>query len=626
MCNISLADCPPTPTTTPTCVPTATQTLLPTASPTPTSTPTATITPTYTPTSTPTITSTPSPTPTPTPTLPSTPVEDKITFIFPTEGAVISGESVLISAEVTDLQGVSKVDFYIDNIAQWVPIGTATTPDRNESGVLTNKYSVVFNSTTIPNGAHRFLCMVQDGAGQQTYDMSTTVTINNLTLDPGVTLQFQEIARANIQVVSGGSALGRSVKTDGQKNIIVAGDFSGTVNFGNVTKSKLAQSLFVAKYDANEQLLWVNAYGGSSLTQASSVAVDSFGSIYVTGLFFGTCDFGGGPLTSGAGVYGSDIFVAKYSSAGTHLWSKRLGGKFGNNTGDAITVDKDSNVFLGGKIYGEADLGGGLIHTRHGGADNFVLKLTSLGAYIWAKNFGSDEADYVKGIAVDSKGDAVVAGYSYAGIDFGNGVVSSAGGADLFLVKFAGTNGIYIWTRVGGSSGPDTAEGVAVDSNGNVLVTGSYYETLNLGGIIVSAPMTTGTYLAKYSEEGEIGWLRSIHHETAGGGVVARSIMTDSSSNVVITGNASGGVDFGSGEDTYGDANIYVAKYSPQGGYIWAKRSANMGRCAGYGVDIDKDRNVVSTGFIQGEVNMDGKVVSSPGMQTKSAFLLKVSP
>ena len=158
------------------------------------------------------------------------------------------------------------------------------------------------------------------------------------------------------------------------------------------------------------------------------------------------------------------------------------------------------------------------------------------------------------------------------------------------------------------------------------FVTGSYYYSVDLGGASVTAPIDAGIYLAKYNGAGNLQWTRSVAYETAGGGIGARGVAVDAAGNVAITGNASGGVNFGSGQATYGDANIYVAKYGPQGGYLWAKRSSNVGRCAGFGLGIDKDRNVLSTGFMQGEVNIDGLVTSSPGQQVKSTFLLKISP
>jgi hypothetical protein len=103
-------------------------------------------------------------------------------------------------------------------------------------------------------------------------------------------------------------------------------------------------------------------------------------------------------------------------------------------------------------------------------------------------------------------------------------------------------------------------------------------------------------------------------------------VAVDSAGNVAITGNATGALNFGNGVSTYGDVNFYLAKYGPQGGYLWAKRSASTGWCGGAGIAVDKDRNVLSTGSIQGDVNLDGLQASTPSFLTKSAFVLKISP
>jgi len=227
---------------------------------------------------------------------------------------------------------------------------------------------------------------------------------------------------------------------------------------------------------------------------------------------------------------------------------------------------------------------------------------------------------------VDSLGDVVVVGFSYAGIDFGGGLLPNLGSADLFVVKYAGADGHHLWSRIAGGAGPDTAESVAVDVNQNIFVTDSYYYTMDLDGASVTAPIEAGIYLAKYNRAGSLQWARSVAYETASGLIGARGVAVDAAGNVAITGNASGGVNFGSGQATYGDANIYVAKYGPQGGYLWAKRSANMGRCGGYAIAMDDDRNVISTGFLQSDVNLDCLLASSPGQQIKGAFLLKISP
>lgn len=91
-------------------------------------------------------------------------------------------------------------------------------------------------------------------------------------------------------------------------------------------------------------------------------------------------------------------------------------------------------MIVTGVFYAEADLGGGLILSRAGGLDGFVARYTGqTGAYLWAKNFGGLGSDYAQGVAVDSLGDVVVTGYGYGGLDLGGGTVPTTGSADLFL-------------------------------------------------------------------------------------------------------------------------------------------------------------------------------------------------
>ena len=105
--------------------------------------------------------------------------------------------------------------------------------------------------------------------------------------------------------------------------------------------------------------------------------------------------------------------------------------------------------------------------------------------------------------------------------------------------------------------------------------------------------------------------------------VNSRQVGVYSAGNVVVTGIAVGGADFGNGFN-YGAGDIYVAKYDPQGRYLWAMRSA--GNAGGSGITTDLNRNIYVTGSMYGDVTLDGLQVSTPGTQSKSAFLLKISP
>jgi hypothetical protein len=465
--------------------------------------------------------------------------------------------------------------------------------------------------------------MAYDGANNSSYAM-VSVTIANVVPDPGVSQFFNEIARPN----SVGECIGNAIKADASGNIVVVGTIKGIATFGSVGKGSLGGAdIFIAKYGPGGDLTWVVTGGGSLDDIANAVAIDATGNIYVTGSFVGTANFGGGPMTSADGVYGSDIFVVKYSPNGTHLWSKRMGGRFGNNWGSGIAIDPTGNVIVGGVFYGEADFGGGVVPSQGGVSDGFLVKLTGLaGSYVWSKTFGATGSDYVKGVAVDSLGDAVVVGYGYGTFNLGGGAVTNAGSADLFVAKYAGLDGQYLWSRVVGNTGPDTAEGVAIDANRNVLVAGSFNGTVDFFGRSVQAPIDSGIFLTKFNAAGDLQWVRSFGHETTGGFETSRSVAVDSAGNATVIGNASGGVNFGNGIATYGESNIYMAKYGPQGGYLWAKRSSNLSRCAGIGIATDKDRNVLSTGYIQGDASIDSLYASSPASSLKSTFLFKSSP
>src|SRR5205823_656608 len=126
--------------------------------------------------------------------------------------------------------------------------------------------------------------------------------------------------------------------------------------------------------------------------------------IVITGVFTQTVDFGGGPLTS-AGAY--DIFLAKYSASGTHLWSKRFGGAT-DDVGQGVAVDSAGNAFVTGMFTNQIDFGGGLLISQYFETDQFVAKFSRTGAHVWSRNFSSTSTDWATGIALDANGDVAI--------------------------------------------------------------------------------------------------------------------------------------------------------------------------------------------------------------------------
>ena len=100
-----------------------------------------------------------------------------------------------------------------------------------------------------------------------------------------------------------------------------------------------------------------------------------------------------------------------------------------------------------------------------------VTITASPGSRLWANRFGSSESELGEAIAVDVNGDVLVTGRFSGTVDFGGGPLTSAGGYDIFVAKFSGVDGAHLWSQRFGSTDWDFGDGIAVDGSGNVLVT-----------------------------------------------------------------------------------------------------------------------------------------------------------
>ena len=197
----------------------------------------------------------------------------------------------------------------------------------------------------------------------------------------------------------------------------------------------------------------------------------------------------GGSMATGGGMGGS-------MATGNHLWSKRFGGT-SFDFGTSVAVDSAGNVLVTGEFNGTADFGGGGL-TSAGNTDIFVAKYDAAGNHLWSKRFGGTNYDYGYSVAVDSAGKVLVTGYFSGTADFGGGGLTSAGQFDIFVAKYdAAAN--HLWSKRFGEAGSDAGNSVAVDSGGNVLVTGSFEDTVDFGGGGLTSAGFADIFVAKFS-------------------------------------------------------------------------------------------------------------------------------
>jgi hypothetical protein len=328
-----------------------------------------------------------------------------------------------------------------------------------------------------------------------------------------------------------------------------------------------SNDIFVAKYSSTTGgHVWSKTLGGTGADKGAAVRTDGSGNVFVTGSMSASSsgvDFGGGALFS-AGL--QDVFLVKYSAAGAHLWSKRFGGS-GNDMGMAVGTDGLGNVVVAGTFEGTINLGGSSL-TSAGGRDLFVAKFSSAGQHLWSKRFGGTSGDDVRGVAVDGAGDVLLTGQFLGTINFGGSSLTSAGVEDIFLAKLSGGTGGHVWSkRFGSSSAPDAGYGVAVDGSGNVAITGFFAGLVDFGGGGIMAQVYD-IFVAKYDSAGNYLSARRFGdppglYDSQYGDAIAMS----SSGTIYVTGHFMGTLDFGSAGCTTslfaGGSDAYFANVGP---------------------------------------------------------------
>jgi len=210
----------------------------------------------------------------------------------------------------------------------------------------------------------------------------------------------------------GGFDEGGAVAVDGSGNVYVAGQ--GFSSWGSpIRPHGSGEDAFVARLSAAGALSWHTFLGGGLDDAPAELAVDGDGDVCVVGYSYATW---GDPVRSHSGC--EDAFVAQLNTAGGLVWNTFLGGyaDFGiwgdPNRGDALVVDDADNLYVAGW---SAESWGAPLAAHDDHYDAFVAHLDSSGGLVWHTFIGGDGADFGSALAVNARGNLLVAGYTDRG-------------------------------------------------------------------------------------------------------------------------------------------------------------------------------------------------------------------
>jgi uncharacterized delta-60 repeat protein len=336
------------------------------------------------------------------------------------------------------------------------------------------------------------------------------------------------------------------------------------------------------------QINWTKRHNGTanSSDYAKDIAVDSAGNAYVTGYAKNT----------GTNY---DIVTIKYLPDGNIAWTQiyNCPGSYADFA-SAIAVDANSNIIVAGYSYTATNY------------DGIIIKYNSSGNQLWARkyNYSASSAEYFYDVATDSNGNIYAVGrkdkdclvvkytpdgtFSWARIYNG-----TANGWDMFYsIAIDGSGNVYacgetagigtdqdcltlkyspagdlLWAKTynGSANGWDLLEAIALDSAGNVYVTGS-----------VETATDSNYVTIKYLPDGNSVWT-AFYGDTATGWDESYAIAITSDDNVVVTGYSRGKI----------SADTATVKYNSQtGAQLWAAKYSGTGDSTDYSEAIATDR------------------------------------
>ncbi|HZN37765.1 MAG TPA: Ig-like domain-containing protein [Planctomycetota bacterium] len=328
-------------------------------------------------------------------------------------------------------------------------------------------------------------------------------------------------------------------------------------------------------------LVWSTYLGGSTQDEATAVAIDVTGAVYVTGMT-NSSNF---PVTPGvfdtSANGDNDVFVTKLAANGSALVFSTLIGSSGIDVGTAIAIDATGAPTVAGwtSSTGFPTTAGAFDTTYNGGQDGFVARLTTGGGLVYSTFLGGTAFDNALGVAVDAAGAATVVGttssQNYPTTTgsfqpaYAAGILSNA-----FVTRLSLAGDALAWSTYLGPTAE--ARAVVLDANSEVTVAGWTGSA--------SYPVTAGAYDTSYNGNRDAFATRiaangaALVYSTFVGGTQADeayAVGVDATGATVLAGitfSSNFPATAGAADTTYGGSvDGFAAKLTPGGaGLAWS--------------------------------------------------------
>jgi hypothetical protein len=403
---------------------------------------------------------------------------------------------------------------------------------------------------------------------------------------------------------------------------------------------------------------WVVSFGGPNSDKGISIGTDSLGFVYVSGYFNSLATFGTIFLTnSPASGTNKEAFLVKMDSLGNVIWGLR-GGNGSNSCCDdralGMHVTPGGFVYLTGTFWSSFSIGA--CNINWSGANNhdssLLTKIDPNGNCVWARSFGADVGagsgpncpypiydadDHSYDVKVDQDGFIYVSGF-FSGLSAEFDAISLTNpnwGSTCTPLGYVGKlddSGNFVWAQK--FDGVKDQRGsrdnrLAIDHFSNVYLVGGFENTGTYGPYTLTSNGEWDAFLFKMDKDGNFIWARNVGSNKTDR---ADGIAIDYCDNVYICGEYRNpmvfpGANASNGTDTLSHSkqrDIFVAKITTNGDWVWAKRARSEGTDKPYQMSVDANMQVFVAGSAGDSIRFNSNLVLSTGDTSINAFVAQL--
>jgi len=390
-----------------------------------------------------------------------------------------------------------------------------------------------------------------------------------------------------------GEVFGSKTLIDLQGNLFVIGEFANTVDFDpssnvfNLT-SNGAKDIYIQKLDSNGILLWAKHIGGLGIETFADAALDNTGNLVIVGNFNQSVDFNPGPgVNTKTSIGFIDLFVVKLDNNGNYAWSHTFGSAL-TDVVRKLCLNSSNDIILGGYFHNTIDFDPSIsIFNRTAlSYDIFLLKLDSIGNFIWVKTLeGSTAANGdLCGLTIDVNQNFYLAGTFKDTVDFDTGIqykpkYSLAPNAYSFFIFKLNDNGQFNWVRI---TNIPSCQTMTSDNFGHIFIGGTFFGTVDFDpgpNIYNVSSLGYAAYALKLDTLGNFKWIKKMGGANVPFKVdIVHDIKCNQQGDIFLCGEFAGLEDFDPNAGSYllgpgslfGSSDAFYMLLDSIGNFKWA--------------------------------------------------------